>query len=218
MMPAFSVCNDFGFYPTNSVTSSIGRCGEIIFKFAMKLNSTEVERLVNAHYEKLYRFALSLARNEAEAADLTQQTYFILAAKGGQLRDLAKAKSWLFTTLYREFLKLRRHTNRHTDIESDEFRDAEFFTVDANAASRANASLVMNALGRIREVFRVPVALYYIDDLNYREIAEVLDVPIGTVMSRLSRGREELRAELANDLRIENSACNVISIQRASNA
>lgn len=217
-MSVFSVCNDFGFCPTNLVTSSTGRYSETIFKFVMKLNSTEVERLVNDHYEKLYRFAMSLARNEAEAADLTQQTYYILAEKGGQLRDLAKAKSWLFTTLYREFLKLRRHTSRHTDIESDEFRGAEFFTIDANAASRADASLVMNALGRVREVFRVPVALFYIDDLNYREIAEVLDVPIGTVMSRLSRGREELRVELANDLRIEKSAGNVIPIQRTSNA
>ncbi len=217
-MLALSVCNDFGFYPTNPVPFPSGRFCKVISEFFMKLNSTEVERLVNDHYEKLYRFALSLAGNEAEAADLTQQTYFTLAVKGGQLRDLAKAKSWLFTTLYREFLKLRRHTTRYTDIESGQFSDAEIFTVDANAARRADASMVMNALGRVREVFRVPVALYYIDDLNYREIAEVLDVPIGTVMSRLSRGREELRSELANDLRIENSACNVIPIQRASSA
>lgn len=61
--------------------------------------------LVDAHYVPLYRFALSLARNGAAAGDLVQQTFFIWATKGESLRDSAKAKSWLFTTLYREFLR-----------------------------------------------------------------------------------------------------------------
>ena len=58
-------------------------------------------QLVDAHYAPLYRFALSLTRNSSDAGDLTQQTFFIWAKKGEQLRDAAKAKSWLFTTLYR---------------------------------------------------------------------------------------------------------------------
>ena len=182
----------------------------------MQLPPEKVETLVKDHYRKVYRFALSLAHNEAEAPDLTQQTYFALATKEGQLRDSTKAKSWLFTTLNREFLKLRRHTNRYTDFDSDSLADAGMLTIDANACRRSDAALVMNALKRVREIFRVPVALYYIDDLNYRKIAEILDIPIGAVMSRLFRGKEELRAKLAIDLQNTEPAENIIPIRRVS--
>jgi DNA-directed RNA polymerase specialized sigma24 family protein len=66
----------------------------------------DFEDLVNRYYRALYQFAFSLTRAEAEAGDLTQQTFYVWAAKGHQLRDAAKVKTWLFTTLYREFLKI----------------------------------------------------------------------------------------------------------------
>src|ERR1700761_3492374 len=72
----------------------------------------DFEQLVDAHYAALYRFGLSLSRNESEAADLTQQTFYLWATKGHQLRDRAQAKTWLFTTLYREFLALKRRDER----------------------------------------------------------------------------------------------------------
>ena len=62
-------------------------------------------QLVETYYAALYRFALSLAKNSSDAGDLTQQTFFVWATKGGSLRDDSKVKSWLFTTLYREFLR-----------------------------------------------------------------------------------------------------------------
>src|SRR5579872_6732082 len=76
------------------------------------------EHLVDSYYESLYRFALSLTRREADACDMTQQTFYRWATKGGQLRDKSKVKSWLFTTLHREFLANRRHEVRflHTEI------------------------------------------------------------------------------------------------------
>lgn len=164
----------------------------------MKLAPQIVESLVVEHYAGLYRFALSLARNEAEAADLTQQTCFHLAERGGQIRDLSKAKSWLFTTLRREFFAMRRQSGRFAPI--DEEARAEVAApddVELETLSRADAALVMDALGRVNEVFRAPLALYYLEDLSYREIAEILEVPVGTVMSRLSRGKSEMRASLA---------------------
>lgn len=182
----------------------------------MRLGEQELEQMVGEHYAALYRFAYSLAKNEAEAADLTQQTYYTLATRGGRLRDRSKAKSWLFTTLYREFLKLRRHTNRHTDIEALEPGTMMTNTVDENACRSADAGLVMECLCEIPEIFRAPLALFYLDDLTYREIAGILDLPLGTVMSRLSRGKEELRTRLAASLRTEVPG-NLIRIPKASN-
>lgn len=166
----------------------------------MKIHPAEMERLVETHYANLYRFAFSLVHNEAEAADLTQQTYYLLASRGGQIRDLAKAKSWLFTTLHREFLALKRHEVRFTAVEGDEVYGTEPASLEAEAIRQADASAVMEALARVRETFRVPLALFYLESMSYREISEILQIPVGTVMSRLSRGKEELRAQLSVDL------------------
>ena len=84
----------------------------------------DFERLVEEHHAPLYRFALSLSRDEHEAADLVQETFYIWAAKGHQLADAARVKSWLFTTLHREFLGRRRRLVRFphheiTEVESE---------------------------------------------------------------------------------------------------
>ena len=63
---------------------------------------SDFENVVTAHYSALYKFALSLAHEEADASDLTQETFWIWAEKGHQLRDVSKAKTWLFTTLHRQ--------------------------------------------------------------------------------------------------------------------
>src|SRR4051812_16417350 len=80
----------------------------------------DFEELVNLHYASLYRFALSLTRQESDAGDLTQQTFFIWAKKGHQLLERAKVKSWLFTTLHREYLQRRRKLVRYSEVEISE--------------------------------------------------------------------------------------------------
>lgn len=154
-------------------------------------------QLVDAHYASLYRFALSLARAEADACDLVQQTFYVWATKGHSLRDGSKAKTWLFTTLYREFLRSRRRGQRWQSIEElpPEHQDVPEEAVDH--VRRLDAGQVVAALQDVDEVFRAPLTLFYLEDLSYIEIAEALDVPIGTVMSRLSRGKTQLRARLA---------------------
>ncbi|MDP3072981.1 MAG: RNA polymerase sigma factor [Opitutaceae bacterium] len=153
--------------------------------------------LVEAHYAGLYRFALSLARNPADASDLTQQTFFVWATKGESLRDTTKAKTWLFTTLYREFLRIRRRGGRISAIEDLPPEAKDVPDVEVDFVAKLDAQLVLAALQEIDPVFREPLALFYLQDLAYHEIAEILDVPIGTVMSRLSRGKNHLRARLA---------------------
>ena len=158
----------------------------------MSIASDTFQHLVDEHYESLYRFAYSLAKNEHEASDLTQQTYLTYANKGHTIRDAKKAKSWLFTTLYREFLKLRRKQQKLTLQEENELERAMpgtapevVYTMDAHSA--------LDLLDQINESYRTPLTLFYLKDHSYKEIATILDIPIGTVMSRIARGKTQLR-------------------------
>jgi RNA polymerase sigma factor (sigma-70 family) len=151
------------------------------------------DEVVNVHYENLYRFALSLSRSEADARDLVQQTFFRWATKGGQLRDDSKVKSWLFTTLHREFLGHRRHEDKFPKVEISVVDEGELAAVSASPEKQLDGATVMAALQRLDETYRAPLALFYLEENSYREIAEILEVPIGTVMSRLSRGKTLLR-------------------------
>jgi RNA polymerase sigma-70 factor (ECF subfamily) len=154
-------------------------------------------QLVDAHYAPLFRFALSLTRREADACDLTQQTFYVWATKGSALRDVTKAKSWLFTTLYREFLRGRRRDQRWTSIEDLPPGESEIADEEIDRVRRMDGAMVLEALQEVEEVFRAPLSLFYVEDFSYVEIAAALEVPLGTVMSRLSRGKVQLRAALA---------------------
>lgn len=145
----------------------------------------------------LYRFALSLSRRQSDASDLTQQTFYAWAKKGHQLRDRSKAKTWLFTTLYREFLSRKRQSDRFVEVE-DESQFVEPLHVAPSVFSALDGAIVQKALEELEDRYRAPVTLFYMKQHSYREIAEILQVPIGTVMSRISRGKAELRLRLAD--------------------
>lgn len=160
--------------------------------FCMVLDDATFEELVGRWYESLYRFAFSLTRREADARDLTQETFHQLARKAGQIRDKTRVKSWLFTTLYRAFVDSRRWGTRypHLDVEAV---GQELPSSLPTAGAELDAEAVRTALLRVDEVYRVPLVLFYLEEHSYLEIAEILGVPVGTVMSRLSRGRAILR-------------------------
>ena len=151
----------------------------------------EFEKLVKLYYQDLYRFGFSLTRSEADACDLTQQTFYIWANKGHQLKDLAKVKGWLFTTLHREFLQMSRRRERFSDEPISEVaRDLPH--ISADAVNRIDAQTMLEVLGRIDEGSRAPLVLYYSEDLSYKEIANVLEIPLGTVQSRIARAKIHL--------------------------
>jgi RNA polymerase sigma-70 factor, ECF subfamily len=157
------------------------------------MNSTDqFETLVGDYYEPLFRFAMSLTFSEADAWDLTQQTFYTWATKGHQLRDATKAKTWLFTTLHRAFLQGRRRQTRFPHDDWDEVSN-QLPAFAPEAADRVDTSQVLSALARLDEAYRAAVALFYLDDCPYREIAEALGVPVGTVKSRVARGLMQLR-------------------------
>jgi len=157
----------------------------------MTVDDPTFEEIVNAYYQPLYRFAFTLTRSEAQAWDLTQETFRKFASKGHQLTAQAKAKSWLFTTLYREFIDTHRRDSRLEPLDDG---DHELNSVAvADQAEKFDGTLAREALLQIDPVFRAPLVLFYLQDLTYREIADVLKLPLGTVMSRISRGRAMLR-------------------------
>ena len=154
---------------------------------------SEFEDLVDAHYQALFRFGVSLTRDAGMAADLVQETFCTWAAKGDQLHDRSKAKTWLFTTLYREFLSQRRRASRFSDQPLDEAALGALTPPQDDAQRQMDGQRALELLGSLTETYRGPLALFYLQQHSYKEIAEILDVPIGTVMSRLSRGKELLR-------------------------
>ena len=159
-------------------------------------SALEFESLVAQYYEPLYKFAFSLTRAEADACDLTQQTFYVWAKKGHQLRDSSKVKTWLFTTLHRQFLESRRRETRfpHHELETVEH---ELPLISPEAARGLDSTTVLRALNSVDDLYQSPVALFYLEDCSYKEIAEILGVPIGTVKSRISRGMGQLQKMLA---------------------
>src|SRR6266498_947295 len=108
---------------------------------------TDFESLVNSFYPSLYRFAFSLTRIESDARDLTQETFYIWAVKGHQLNDRRKVKSWLFTTLHREYLGRRRKMIRFPQLELAEAEN-ELPAVPPISPDRLDGELVLEALSR----------------------------------------------------------------------
>jgi RNA polymerase sigma factor (sigma-70 family) len=157
----------------------------------------DFENLVACHYVPLYQFAFSLTRDEAESCDLTQQTFCIWAAKGHQLRDITKVKTWLFTTLHREFLGSRRRQVRFPHVEL-EYAATELPSISPATINQLDSGHLLEALGQLDEVYRAAVVLFYMEDYSYNEIAEILGIPLGTVKSRLTRGLQRLHHLLTN--------------------
>ena len=150
------------------------------------------QTLVESYYGPLYRFALSLTHRENDACDLVQETFAVWAAKGHQLQDASKVKTWLFTTLHRRFLETQRRSTRflHFEISTAE---EELPHIDPELVNRLDAQALVLMLAQVDPVFQAPVALFYLEDYSYNEIAEILEVPLGTVKSRISRGLNELK-------------------------
>jgi RNA polymerase sigma factor (sigma-70 family) len=155
----------------------------------------DLNLLVEQHYATLYRFAVSLCGNETDACDLVQETFYLFSTKGHQLNDRSKVKSWLFTTLYRLFTGSRRRLVRFPHHELEQIED-ELPEIPPQPPQHFDWQTVLNCLTRVDEIFRAPVALFYLEEYSYGEIAEILHVPLGTVKSRIARGIAALQRML----------------------
>jgi RNA polymerase sigma factor (sigma-70 family) len=175
---------------------------------------------VNDHYQAAYRFAFSLCGNQSDASDITQQSFYLAHLRSHQLRDSAKRKQWLFTILHREFLRTRRREAAHP-LSTLEFSEPLLPHISVDHASSIDSKTLLLVLQTLDDNFRMPLVLFYLEQLSYKEIAATLDVPIGTVMSRLARGKEMLRQRL-EEKRSETSNGKIVPLrqprkERASN-
>jgi RNA polymerase sigma-70 factor (ECF subfamily) len=153
----------------------------------------DFESLVSLYYDPLFRFAMSLTRAESDAGDLVQETFLTWAAKGHQLQDATKVKAWLFTTLHRRFLETQRRRTRFPHLELTE-AEHDLPNVEPESVNRLDARWVVELLAQVDPQFQAAVALFYLEDYSYNEIAAILEVPLGTVKSRIARGLAQLKA------------------------
>lgn len=152
--------------------------------------------LIDAHYQALYRYAVRLSGSPADAEDLTQETFGKAISRLGQLRDAERARGWLFRILRNAYLHRVRDEKRRRVVPLDAVGELpERSPGDAEPLAIDPARLQL-ALNELDESFRTPIILYYFEEFSYRDIAEQMELPIGTVMSRLARAKAYLRAAL----------------------
>ncbi len=152
-----------------------------------------LRQLVEAHYTNLYQYAFRLSGSAADAADLTQETYCRAQEQWGQLRDPSRARNWLFAILRNAYLHRLRSERTQRAIPLDHVGELPERVGPDEPTSNDDLQSILNDM---REDWRTPLILFYFEDFSYRDIAEQMDLPLGTVMSRLARAKAYLRERL----------------------
>ena len=160
---------------------------------------------------QLYSAALRMTRNASDAEDLVQETYLKAYRGFGGYKEGTNLKAWLYRILTNTFINSYRAKKRRPDeTELDEVEDLYLYRRLGGPGGRPGRSQrrgraawtgsptteVKDAIEHLPENFRLAVLLADVEGFSYKEIAEILDIPIGTVMSRLHRGRKALQKEL----------------------
>ncbi|MCY3967536.1 MAG: sigma-70 family RNA polymerase sigma factor [bacterium] len=164
------------------------------------------------YMDQLYSAARRMTRNAADAEDLVQETYLRAYRGFGNFQEGTNLRAWLFRILTNAFINSYRSKQRKPQtVDLDSMEDLYMsprFGGDTRAARSASAEDVLmesitdteiiDALESLPEEFRIAVLLADVEDFAYKEVAEILDIPIGTVMSRLHRGRKALQKRLTD--------------------
>ncbi len=154
----------------------------------------DVEQLISEHHQAVYRYAYRLTGSIPDAEDLSQQVFLIAQQKLGQLREANRARGWLFAILRNCFFKL--HERRRPVTEATLQLDIDHVPVEVPQDEDIDRERLQAAIDELPSHFRLVLLMFYFEECSYREIAETLELPMGTVMSRLARAKAHLRSKL----------------------
>jgi len=171
--------------------------------------STRFETDALAYLDQLYGAALRMTRNPTDAEDLVQETFAKAYASFHQFTPGTNLKAWLYRILTNTFINSYRKKQRQPQSSGSEVEDWQLARAEAHtstglrsaeteALDRMPHSAVTDAMNALAPDFRLAVYLADVEGFSYKEIAEIMGTPIGTVMSRLNRGRNQLRVSLAD--------------------
>lgn len=177
---------------------------QIPFMGRKKHQSDAFWNLAQNHTRFLYNVAFKYVGNRYDAEDLVQETLYTAFNNFHQLRDSQKFKSWIFVILRNHFLKGQR---KKAHVQADEFEDGIGYVSQLESASlrvdaatvyekKEEADTIQSILDKLPEKYKTVLILHYMEDSSYQKIAEMLGLPIGTVMSRLSRARQIMKKTL----------------------
>jgi RNA polymerase sigma factor (sigma-70 family) len=158
----------------------------------------EFEELAMPHLDSLYNFASWLAHNQSNAEDLVQETYLKALRAFASFQPGTNFRAWMFRILRNTFLSSRSTLDRRMTVEIDLEDDlpvlpATSTTPESLLIERSQQDAVRNAIEQLPVTFREVLLLCDVEDASYREISEILSIPVGTVMSRLARARKAVR-------------------------
>ncbi|QGJ69435.1 RNA polymerase subunit sigma [Planctomycetales bacterium 10988] len=156
----------------------------------------ELILLVKEYHGGLYRYAYRLTGSNADAEDLVQQTFLQAQTNFHQLKTMEGAKAWLFTILRNLF----RSECRKRKITEVTWETLDLIPAEEEIEGPIDSERLQLILNSLSEEYRLVLVLFYYEDQSYREIAETLDIPIGTVMSRLARAKRTLKDKLSSDI------------------
>jgi RNA polymerase sigma-70 factor, ECF subfamily len=151
-----------------------------------------LNEMIEQHAALLYRYAYRLTGDGHDAEDLVQHAFLLAHQRQHQLRHAGAARGWLLAIVRNVFLKSIRNRVRGRSLDQID----EPQTSDPHADSVVDVEELQQALLELNEEFRSPLVLYYFEEFSYQDIADHMGVPIGTVMSRLSRAKAFLRKRL----------------------
>jgi RNA polymerase sigma-70 factor, ECF subfamily len=164
------------------------------------------KKLTYPHMQLLYNVALKYTGNAFDAQDIVQETYLMAFDKFSQLKDPDRIKPWMLRILRNIFLKTCQKETARQQLQKTDYIDYLKSCVDKKDADdllalAADTRLVNQAIESLPVKYKEVLTLYYLEDMRYKEIAKTLDIPIGTVMSRLNRAKEGMKMTLLKQLR-----------------
>jgi RNA polymerase sigma-70 factor (ECF subfamily) len=178
--------------------SQLSSLDQIEQKLVEGVYAPEIKEYLLPHVDLIFRCACRLTRKAHDAEDLTQEAFYFAIKNFAQLKDRAKAKNWLFSILRNLFLKDLEKNKKWVNIDFDAVSNTigGLSNVEEEHLKEEVARNLRAVLNKLDDRLKAPIVMFYFDRLTYKEIAKTLNLPMGTVMSRIARGKVYIRREL----------------------